>query len=89
MSFWLLVVGGKLCCLPLDVFLKGEQSQSFALFCIHPGGGCVFSIENEISLFHLIFLADEKEQLDFRNEFPLSSGATPIPNFSLQNFVAP
>lgn len=49
----------------------------------------MFSIENEISLFHLIFLADEKEQLDFRNEFPLSSGATPIPNFSLQNFVAP
>lgn len=36
-SFWLVIVGGKMYCLPLNVFLKGEQSQSFVLFLFHPG----------------------------------------------------
>lgn len=39
MLFWLVVVGGKIYCLPLNVFLKGEQSQSFVLFLFHLGSG--------------------------------------------------
>lgn len=38
-SFWLVIVGGKMYCLPLNVFLKGEQSQSFVVFLSHPGSG--------------------------------------------------
>lgn len=36
-SFWLVVGGGKRYCLPLKVFLKGEQSQRLARFLFHPG----------------------------------------------------
>ena len=44
----------------------------------------VFPIYNEISLCRFVFLVDEKGWFDFRKEFPLSSGATPIPIFPCQ-----
>lgn len=45
---------------------------------------CISDTHNEISLRRLIFLVDERARFDFRKEFIVSSGVTPIPVFPCQ-----